>query len=513
MAELRTDFVNDFLNILLAEEGDDAEVAAPKPTGLMANDTATQKAVAEEQEQPKTARNTIQSAIKKLGDFDTAETGEGSPTVSGNSVINMSPNDLYGKHNTPLYKLLSLNKDIDYDPNSLRVLRNTDFGNAYLDNLGKSPVIKTLPRQPRVTVQELGGATPTMSNASDDPSDESTFGESPEVNAFLEILGVGPTEEELMNDNRADTSALSVVDGAAVGGASDGKVDEGLMSRPAKDNVDAVEAYKAEVMEAQKLLGITVDADFGPGSTRAMASFQYKVGLPVSGKIDSATLGALRDPNSADPRNAKPRISVLNEAGDAPDMSKVTEWAKNNIADPLKAAAFVSTVESETGGRTLIEEGYSKKRAIEVFVNRNANDKGKLGPKMIARKAAIQALPSDHSADDIFNIVYGNRLGNDQPNDGSTYKGRGLIQITGKANYKLVGDLIGVDFVAEPELINDPKYAAAAAMAYLSLPAKNFFAKDVTQSSLAKTVGHSGGTAEAKKRFDRAIVLQAEMYP
>jgi len=288
---------------------------------------------------------------------------------------------------------------------------------------------------------------------------------------------------------------------------------DGLMSRPAKDNVDAVEARKAEVMEAQKLLGVTVDGKFGPNSTRAMASFQYKVGLPVSGKIDSATLGALRDPNSADPRNAKPRISVLNEAGDAPDMSKVTEWAKNNIADPLKAAAFVSTVESETGGRTLIEEGYSKKRAIEVFVNRNANDKGKLGPKMIARKAAIQALPSDHSADDIFNIVYGNRLGNDQPNDGSTYKGRGLIQITGKANYKLVGDLIGVDFVAEPELINDPKYAAAAAMAYLSLPDKNFFSKDVTKDSLAKTVGHSGGTAEAKKRFDRAEVLLAEMYP
>ena len=286
-----------------------------------------------------------------------------------------------------------------------------------------------------------------------------------------------------------------------------------LMSRPAKDNVDAIEAYKTEAMEAQKLLGVTVDGDFGPNSTRAMASFQYRAGLPVSGKIDSATMDALRDPKSADPRNAKPKINVLNEAGDAPDMSKVTDWAKKNIADPLKAAAFVSTVESETGGRTLIEQGYSKKRAIEVFVDRNAKADGTLGPKMTARKAAIQALPSDHSADDIFNIVYGSRLGNDQPNDGSTYKGRGLVQITGKANYKAVGDLIGVDFVANPELINDPKYAAAAAMAYLSLAGKNFFAKDVTQDSLAKTVGHSGGTAEAKKRFDRAIVLQAEMYP
>jgi len=338
MAELRTDFVNDFLNILLAEEGDDAEVAAPKPTGLMANDTATQKAVAEEQEQPKTARDTIQSAIKKLGDFDTAETGEGSPTVSGNSVINMSPNDLYGKHNTPLYKLLSLNKDIDYDPNSLRVLRNTDFGNAYLDNLGKSPVIKTLPRQPRVTVQELGGATPTMSNASDDPSDESTFGESPEVNAFLEILGVGPTEEELMNDNRTDTSAISVVDdGAAVGGASDGKVDEGLMSRP-----EAEEQYDKEAMleinepkgrgievnkyskmmldgatEKEKLKGIQgiltklgykpkgIDGKMGGGTRRALRKLQFMSGIEVNADnsvksisdIDAATMQAL---NSTD---------------------------------------------------------------------------------------------------------------------------------------------------------------------------------------------------------------------
>jgi len=333
--------------------------------------------------------------------------------------------------------------------------------------------------------------------------------------ALREALGEDEEEGTLSPDDmpitRANTDFPSRI-GMDLNDNTDGKP-KGLMSKPTKDNVDAVEARKAEAMEAQKLLGVTADGDFGPNSTRAMASFQYKVGLPVSGKIDSATLDALRDPNSADPRNAKPRISVLNEAGDAPDMSKVTEWAKNNIADPLKAAAFVSTVESETGERTLIEEGYSKKRAIEVFVDRNSEADGTLGPLMTARKAAIQALPSDHSADDIFDIVYGNRLGNDQPSDGSKYKGRGLIQLTGKSNYKAVGDIIGVDLVSNPELINEPEYAAAAAMAYLSLPGKNFFAKDVTQASLAATVGHSGGTAEARKRFKEAERLLKEMYP
>ena len=297
---------------------------------------------------------------------------------------------------------------------------------------------------------------------------------------------------------------------------STGQPVRGLMTptSPTAEPVDAIEASKAEVREVQKLLGVTADGIIGPNTKRAMASFQYRVGLPVSGNIDTATMEALRVPDSADPRNAKSRINVLNEVGDAPDIDKVKEWAKTNIADPMKAAAFVATVEAETGGRTLVETGYDKERAIEVFVDRNANADGTLGPRMTARKAAIEALPSDYSSDDIFDIVYGNRLGNTEPNDGSKYKGRGLLQITGKTNYKKVGDIIGVDLVANPELVNDPKYAAAAAMAYLSLPGKDYFSKDINQASLAATVGHSddANNTEAAARFNRAKELKEEMY-
>ena len=41
-------------------------------------------------------------------------------------------------------------------------------------------------------------------------------------------------------------------------------------------------------------------------------------------------------------------------------------------------------------------------------------------------------------------------LGNDGPNDGWTYRGHGLVQLTGKDNFRRFGDLIGVDLVAEP---------------------------------------------------------------
>lgn len=44
-------------------------------------------------------------------------------------------------------------------------------------------------------------------------------------------------------------------------------------------------------------------------------------------------------------------------------------------------------------------------------------------------------------------------LGNLQPGDGVRFKGRGLIQITGRANYKSIGDSLGVDFITTPTLL------------------------------------------------------------
>ena len=51
-------------------------------------------------------------------------------------------------------------------------------------------------------------------------------------------------------------------------------------------------------------------------------------------------------------------------------------------------------------------------------------------------------------------------LGNTQKGDGVKYKGRGYIQITGRANYENYGKLIGVDLVNNPELALDPVNAA-----------------------------------------------------
>ena len=54
-------------------------------------------------------------------------------------------------------------------------------------------------------------------------------------------------------------------------------------------------------------------------------------------------------------------------------------------------------------------------------------------------------------------------LGNTQPGDGVRFKGRGLIQITGRANYETLGHALNYDFIKDPEALEKPGAAALSA--------------------------------------------------
>lgn len=54
-------------------------------------------------------------------------------------------------------------------------------------------------------------------------------------------------------------------------------------------------------------------------------------------------------------------------------------------------------------------------------------------------------------------------LGNTQPGDGFLFRGRGLIQITGRYNFGMVGDALGVDFINNPASLSEPVNAARSA--------------------------------------------------
>lgn len=54
-------------------------------------------------------------------------------------------------------------------------------------------------------------------------------------------------------------------------------------------------------------------------------------------------------------------------------------------------------------------------------------------------------------------------LGNTKPGDGRHFKGRGLIQITGRKNYGLAADALALDLLAHPELLEEPINACRSA--------------------------------------------------
>ncbi len=85
------------------------------------------------------------------------------------------------------------------------------------------------------------------------------------------------------------------------------------------------------------------------------------------------------------------------------------------------------------------------------------------------------ALPFVRNPAALAEKVYGGRadLGNVRPGDGARFIGRGYLQITGRANYRDIGQRIGVDLEQDPETAADPRIAVRAACAYWTMRAIN----------------------------------------
>ncbi len=145
-----------------------------------------------------------------------------------------------------------------------------------------------------------------------------------------------------------------------------------------------------------------------------------------------------------------------------------------------------------------------------VFINRYASEFGITTALRMAHYLAQIAHESGelrYTKELASGAEYEGRkdLGNTKKGDGVRYKGRGLIQLTGKANYKAYKEYCGFDVVAKPELLEQPLGAVRSSMWYWKTHDLNALAdKDDVKAVTKRINGGYNGLAARQKYLDRA---------
>lgn len=177
--------------------------------------------------------------------------------------------------------------------------------------------------------------------------------------------------------------------------------------------------------------------------------------------------------------------------------------ARFEINSKARIASFLAQTGHESGQfNTLVENlNFSAARMLAVWPKRFPS---------IAFAAQYERNPEK-----LGNFVYANRIGNgnEASGDGYKYRGRGLIQITGRSNYAAVSTALGHDFINAPDDLQLPAFAALSSAWYWASRGLNALADDKTDdndledfTTITKRI--NGGTVGLKERF--ALFKQIE---
>jgi putative chitinase len=138
------------------------------------------------------------------------------------------------------------------------------------------------------------------------------------------------------------------------------------------------------------------------------------------------------------------------------------------IRTRARTAAFLAQIAHESGQCRFVEErlSYSAGALMRTWPRRF--------PTLDI------ALQYERNPEKLANFVYANRMGNGTPEsrDGFRFRGRGLIQMTGRGNYAAVSDALKVDFTAKPDLMIEPRHAAMSAAWFWQTRGLNELADD-----------------------------------
>jgi len=168
----------------------------------------------------------------------------------------------------------------------------------------------------------------------------------------------------------------------------------------------------------------------------------------------------------------------------------------NNIN---RIAMFLAQVGHESGGLTKTQENlnYKPERLAQIF------------PKYFR-----DVNPEDyaHNPEKIANRVYADRMGNGDEDSGDGYKfrGRGLVQLTGRDNYTKFAEAVGMDADSVVDYMSTPEGAAMSAAWFWDQHNLNKWADEQDCVTVTKKInGGTIGLEERKDLFEEALKVFA----
>lgn len=282
-----------------------------------------------------------------------------------------------------------------------------------------------------------------------------------------------------------------------------------------------------DVKQLQTKLGLTADGIFGADTEAAVQAWQAKNGLTADGIVGTMTWGKMFNVGSFgelqegdlhdDDESHSPHETGDAEVGDVPGLK--LSALKGQIPDAviaqipgcaatfqintsLRLAHFLAQCGHESGGFKFTSENlnYSADGLKKVF--------GKYFPGDLANSYARQPQK-------IASRVYADRMGNgnEASGDGWKYRGRGYIQLTGKANYTAFHGSVPEDILEQPDLVAT-KYPLLSAAWFWNSRSLNALAdqgagNDAVQAITKKVNGGVLGLDDRIKHFKAYYALLA----
>ena len=166
---------------------------------------------------------------------------------------------------------------------------------------------------------------------------------------------------------------------------------------------------------------------------------------------------------------------------------------KYEINTNLRKAAFIGQCAHESNNFTRLEESlnYSPERLMEVWPSRFPD--------------LATAMKYAHQPQLLANKVYAGRLGNREEGDGYKFRGRGIIQITGRDEYFYCGNALKIDTLTYPELLAIPENAAMSAGWFWNKKSLNQLADLGDYETMTKRInGGLEGLANRKAKIAHA---------